>query len=69
MALNWWEWGAMDCQGKGTRGTQNWCAFAGGGLATSSHPSAHGSGGLPHQLPEDHLLYPWKCQGILKKPI
>lgn len=29
--------------------------FAGGRPATSSHPSAHGRGGLPHQLPADHL--------------
>ena len=32
---------------------------AGGRPAASSHPGAHGGGGLPHQLPEDHLLHHW----------
>lgn len=30
---------------------------AGGKLTTSGHPSAHGSSGLSHQLPKDHLLH------------
>jgi hypothetical protein len=44
-----------ECCGSSDRVTVG--MFSGGGPATSSHPSAHGSGGLPHQLPEDYLLY------------
>lgn len=57
--LGWLEEG-MRCLGDaaaaGDEG-EDWCASAGGRPASSSHPSAHGGGGLPHQLPEDHLLH------------